>query len=222
MFTGIVETIGTVKAWQQGGDTCQITIAIGSTWSDLHLGDSVAVNGVCLTAAALGEDWFRADVLVESLRRTSLAHLRPGAQVNLERALPVGGRLGGHFVTGHIDGVGRILSITKERNSLWYKIQLPMDVMYWLVPKGSIALDGTSLTIAELGPDWCIVSLIPHTASGTVLGDRVMGDVVNVEADVLGKYVRQFLQSGGSPGNSNSTATKELSMDMLQEHGFFG
>ena len=108
MFTGIVETIGTVKAWQQGGDTCQITIAIGSTWSDLHLGDSVAVNGVCLTAAALGEDWFRADVLVESLRRTSLAHLRPGVQVNLERALPVGGRLGGHFVTGHIDGVGRI------------------------------------------------------------------------------------------------------------------
>lgn len=213
MFTGIVEEIGRVSQWQQGSEVCQITITGQTVLEDIHLGDSIAVNGVCLTAAALGPNWFRADVMVESLRRTALADLGAGASVNLERALQVGGRLGGHWVTGHIDGVGRITKVRRERNSLWYHVQLPSEVRQWLVPKGSVALDGTSLTVADLGGDTCVVSLIPHTASHTVLGQKAAGDAVNVEADILGKYVKQFMTSESKP------AAGELTLEFLQRTG---
>ena len=214
MFTGIVEEIGSVRQWQQGSEVCQITIAAQLIMEDIRLGDSIAVNGVCLTAAALGPTWFRADVMVESLRRTALAGLAPGAAINLERALQVGGRLGGHWVTGHIDGVGTITQVRRERNSLWYHVQLPEDVMQWLVPKGSVALDGTSLTVAALEPGGCVVSLIPHTAEHTILGRKAAGDKVNVEADVLGKYVKQFMSTERS-----SDKKADISLDFLQRTG---
>ncbi len=214
MFTGIVEEIGSVRQWQEGSEVCQITITAQRVMDDIHLGDSIAVNGVCLTAAALGPTWFRADVMVESLRRTALAGLSPGAEVNLERALQVGGRLGGHWVTGHIDGVGTISQVRRERNSLWYHVQLPADVLQWLVPKGSVSLDGTSLTVAALEPGGCVVSLIPHTAAHTILGQKAAGDKVNVEADVLGKYVKQFMST-----EQSSDTKPEITLEFLQQTG---
>lgn len=215
MFTGIVEEIGKVTSWQQGSQTCRLTISCKEVLAGSRLGDSIAVNGVCLTAAHLSRDSFTADILTESLRKTALVQLKTGHPVNLERALQVGGRLGGHWVTGHIDGVGKIADVFRERNSLWYTIELPHGMMDYLVPKGSIALDGTSLTIAKLEDRQVTVSLIPHTAQETILGLKGAGDLVNVETDILGKYVHRFMSKSEEP-----KAEDKLSLEKLRSLGF--
>ncbi len=218
MFTGIVEEIGRIVGWQESSEVCRLTIGCAAVTADARQGDSIAVNGVCLTAASVWQDGFTADILVESLRSTALRLLRVGSPVNLERALAVGGRLGGHFVTGHVDGVGRIQMVTRERNSLWYRLEIPEPLIAYLVPKGSIAVDGTSLTIASLHAGGCTVSLIPHTADATVLGRKGPGDSVNIETDLLGKYVFRKLQAPGKPAEPAEPAGQASKSALTEEH----
>lgn len=213
MFTGIVEEIGTISRWNKGTEVCQLKVDCTEVLAGTKLGDSIGVNGVCLTVSQLGRDHFIADIMVESLAKTALGTLRTGEQVNLERALQIGARLGGHWVTGHIDGVGTIVTIRREKNSLLYQITLPEEVSMISVPMGSIAIDGTSLTIARLTGNVCVVSLIPHTASKTIIGQKKSGDLVNIEADILGKYVAKNLQKSEGLGG-------ELTLDKLKGYGY--
>ncbi len=219
MFTGIVEEIGQVSQWRQDSHNCRITVSCRDVLTDTAVGDSISVNGVCLTVSLLHNASFTADVMVESLNKTALIQLGTGSKVNLERALQIGGRLGGHWVTGHIDGVGTIRSVTRERNSLWYEVEVADAVAQWLVMKGSIALDGTSLTVADFRDNICTVSLIPHTAEQTVLGEKKAGDLVNVEADILGKYVHKFMFQGKENLGSGREHS-QLSLDHLRKAGF--
>lgn len=199
----------------------------------LKEGDSVAVNGVCLTVAKIFPAAFYADVMPETLRKTNLLRLKNGEKVNLERALPVGGRLGGHFVSGHIDGTGKILTEKKESNALFKTISAPAGVMNFLLPKGSVAVDGISLTVVDVGENTFSVSLIPLTAKYTTLGYKKPGDEVNLEADLLGKYVQKFCMRlfGGEKESSLSEkngstfwpvgqAEKGITRDLLQKKGF--
>ncbi len=194
MFTGIIEEIGTVERIQQGAHSAVLQIRAGVILEDLRVGDSVAVNGVCLTAACLLPQGFQADVMHETLNRSTLGALKPGSAVNLERAMPANGRFGGHIVAGHVDGTGTVQKIRQDGNAVWYTVQAPPEVLRYVVEKGSVALDGISLTVAQVGPDWFAVSAIPHTAAVTTLGRRRLGDRVNLECDMIGKYVEKLLQ----------------------------
>jgi riboflavin synthase len=193
MFTGIVTAIGEVARAERGTDRLALTIR--SPWDDLGTGDSIAVNGACLTVVERADGAFRVDVIVTTRGRTVLESLRPGDRVNLERALAVGDRLGGHFVQGHVDGVGEIVGL-REREDAWLMdVRLPPEVAALSIPHGSIAIDGVSLTISEMLDAGTVqVGLIPFTMEHTTLGDRRVGDRVQVEADMLGKYVRQLVQ----------------------------
>jgi riboflavin synthase len=184
---------------------------------DLHIGDSVAVNGICLTVTTLPGDGFTADVMHETLNRTSLASLGPGSYVNLERAMQAGGRFGGHIVSGHIDGTGQIQSVQQDDNALWYTIAAGPDILKYVVEKGSITIDGISLTVARVSSDSFAVSLIPHTAAVTVLGLKKAGDRVNLEADILGKYVEKMLAPAPEPPRKQASS---ITMDFLQQHGY--
>jgi len=193
MFTGIVTAIGDVVRAERGADRLALTIR--SPWDDLGSGDSVAVNGACLTVVEQSGGTFRVDVIVTTRGRTVLESLGPGDRVNLERALAVGDRLGGHFVQGHVDGVGEIVGLRQSEDAWLMDVRLPPEVADLSIPHGSIAIDGVSLTISEmLGPDTVQIGLIPFTMQHTTLGDRKVGDRVQVEADMLGKYVRQLVQ----------------------------
>ena len=194
MFTGIVEELGTVAGIRRGARSAVLQIRAGTVLEDLKIGDSVAVNGICLTVVALGTDSFSADVMHETLDRSALGELKPGSPVNLERAMAAGGRFGGHIVAGHVDGTGRVRALRRDGNAVWYTIQAPPEVLRYVVEKGSIAVDGISLTVARVGEDWFSVSVIPHTAAVTALGRRRVGDRVNLECDVIGKYVEKLLQ----------------------------
>ena len=193
MFTGIVTAIGEVARAERGADRLALTIR--SPWDDLGTGDSIAVNGACLTVVERTGGAFRVDVIVTTRGRTVLESLQPGDRVNLERALAVGDRLGGHFVQGHVDGVGQIVGLRENEDAWLMDVRLPEEVATLSIPHGSIAIDGVSLTISEmLGPDTVQIGLIPFTMQHTTLGDRRVGDRVQVEADMLGKYVRQLVQ----------------------------
>jgi riboflavin synthase len=193
MFTGIVTAIGAVARAERGADRLALTIR--SPWDDLGTGDSIAVNGACLTVVERTGGAFRVDVIVTTRGRTVLESLQPGDRVNLERALAVGDRLGGHFVQGHVDGVGQIVGLRENEDAWLMDVRLPEEVATLSIPHGSIAIDGVSLTISEmLGPDTVQIGLIPFTMQHTTLGDRRVGDRVQVEADMLGKYVRQLVQ----------------------------
>jgi len=195
MFTGIVTAVGEVTAAERGPDRLALTIR--SPYDDLAIGDSIAVNGACLTVVALDHDTFRVDVIVTTRGRTCLEALRPGNKVNLERAMAVGERLGGHFVQGHVDGLGEIVGMRQEEDAWLMDVRLPPDVAELSIPHGSIAIDGVSLTISEmLGNDTVQVGLIPFTMEQTTLGERRVGDQVQIEADMLGKYVRQLVRRG--------------------------
>lgn len=194
MFTGIVEELGTVKRVQWGAQSAVLQICATDILEDLHVGDSVAVNGVCLTVTALSHEGFFADVMPETLRRSALENLRTGSTVNLERAMPANGRFGGHIVAGHVDGTGRVKKLRKDDNAVWYTIQAPPEVMRYVVEKGSIAVDGISLTVAQVGSGEFSVSVIPHTAEVTALRQRRIGDAVNLECDIVGKYVEKLIQ----------------------------
>ena len=183
---------------------------------DVKLGDSIAVNGVCLTATAFSDGSFTADAMAETLAKTNLGKLKPGSKVNLERALRLGDRLGGHWVSGHVDGVGSIVRIEKHDIATLITIQAPAQVMKYIIKKGSVGIDGTSLTVVDFTGDSFQVSLIPHTAHATILGSKGIGDTVNLESDILGKYIEKLLQGG----DQEPTGKSKISLDFLATNGF--
>ena len=195
MFTGIIEGTGTVAALAAAADDSGARLEVEAPWlaGQLEPGESVAVNGCCLTVAEPTRAGFAADLVAETLRRTALGGLRAGARVNLERPLPLGGRLGGHLVQGHVDGVAKVLERTPVGDGEEVRIELPPDLERYLVEKGSIAVDGVSLTVAGVGPGWFAVALVPHTLKVTTLGDRRPGDPVQLEVDVVAKYVERLV-----------------------------
>ena len=176
----------------------------------------MAVNGVCLTAAEIGSRVFVADVMAETLRRSNLGSLTSGSEVNLERAMAADGRFGGHIVSGHIDGTGTIADMRREENAVWVTIRAPQEILRLIVEKGSIAIDGISLTVADLGDSYFKVSIIPHTGEETILLRKHKGDVVNLENDIIGKYVERLLL----PSSQNPAGKSSISMDMLAANGF--
>ena len=216
MFTGIIEELGTVERVTRGRVSAVIAIRAEHILSDLKIGDSVAVNGVCLTATGLTGHGFTADVMHETLDRSALAGLGPGSRVNLERAMAANGRFGGHIVAGHVDGVGTIAAIEQDDNAIWFTITAPAQVLRYVVEKGSIAIDGISLTVARVGSDRFAVSVIPHTAAVTLLGLRRTGDRVNLESDLVGKYVERLLR----PAPEEKQQESKLTMEFLSKHGF--
>lgn len=216
MFTGIIEELGTVERVTRGRVSAVIAIRAEHILSDLKIGDSVAVNGVCLTATGLTGHGFTADVMHETLDRSALAGLGPGSRVNLERAMAANGRFGGHIVAGHVDGVGTIAAIEQDDNAIWFTITAPAQVLRYVVEKGSIAIDGISLTVARVETDRFAVSVIPHTAAVTLLGQRRTGDRVNLESDLVGKYVERLLR----PAPEEKQQESKLTMEFLSQHGF--
>lgn len=206
MFTGIIEEIGTVQALRKNAQSAQLTISAGTVLSDVHLGDSIAVNGVCLTVTGFTSGTFTADVMHETMNRSSLGSLRPGSPVNLERAMAAGGRFGGHIVAGHIDGTGTVTDVQRDDNAVWYTIRTNPQILRYIVEKGSIAIDGISLTVARVTNHDFSVSVIPHTGEKTTLSQKRTGDTVNLENDCIGKYVEKLM--GGPP--SQNGITKEF------------
>ncbi|NLX03368.1 MAG: riboflavin synthase [Syntrophomonadaceae bacterium] len=214
MFTGIVESMGRVRGIKRGAQSFQIDIQAEAILDDVKLGDSIAVNGVCLTVNSYDSQHFTADVMPETMDKTTLKHLKSGEYVNLERALRVGDRLGGHIVQGHVDAVGIIGAKEKRDIAYVYTIKAPAPVLRYTVPKGSITVDGVSLTVIDVLPDSFTVSLIPHSADQTILGRKQAGDYVNLESDILGRYIEKLLQTGGDK------ETSSLSVSFLAENGF--
>lgn len=213
MFTGIVEELGRVVAIERRGNLVRLRMRAEQVLADARLGDSISHNGVCLTIAELSPPQYACDVMQETLRRTTLGALRVGEAVNLERALAVGGRFGGHFVQGHVDGVGRIETIQREAEWVTYTVGAPDEVLRYVVPKGSVALDGISLTVVDRLAGGFTVSLIPHTLSLTTLGSRRVGDALNLEADVLAKYVAAAIVADRPAGGT-------MTLDGLAEQGY--
>ena len=219
MFTGIVEEVGVLKSIRRGASSAVLEIAARTVLEDIHLGDSIAVNGVCLTATSFTGSSFTADVMHETLDRSSLAALRPGSRVNLERAMAANGRFGGHIVAGHVDGVGTVLETKRDDNAVWYTIAAGPEVLRYGVEKGSITIDGISLTVARVGPESFAISAIPHTVAVTVLKDRKAGDKVNLETDIIGKYVEKLLITGPvQPAEPKQTSG--ITKDFLTRYGF--
>ena len=194
MFTGIIEELGEVLAWERSGDSGRLTIKAPLAVSDATHGDSISVNGVCLTVVDQGPDWFTADVMAVSIAMSTLGDLKVGDRVDLERAAALGDRLGGHLVQGHIDGTATVLSVTP--GDAWRVLRFTLDAEHapLVVRKGSIAVDGVSLTVSDAGDDWFEVSLIPETLTATVLGDLQPGDRVNIETDILARHVQRLLR----------------------------
>lgn len=210
MFTGIVEEMGTIAGIQKGAKSAVLTIQAKKVFSDIHIGDSIALNGVCLTVTSFSKDTYTADVMNETLQRSSLGSLTIGSKVNLERAMPADGRFGGHIVSGHIDGTGTIKKVEKDDNAIWYTIAAPENLMKYIVEKGSIAIDGISLTVAKRSDADFAISMIPHTAKETVLSRKKPGDIVNLENDIVGKYIEQLMQYNKKEETKPSAITKEF------------
>lgn len=215
MFTGIVEEVGVIERVANGAHSAVLSIRAKTVLEDLKAGDSVAVNGICLTATSVQAKRFTADVMHETLNRSSLSTLKSGSRVNLERAMPANGRFGGHIVAGHADGIGRILEIQPDDNAIWYTIHAEPNVMRYVVEKGSITVDGISLTVARVSTEHFSVSVIPHTVQVTVLGDRKVGGFVNLETDIIGKYVEKLL----APRESTEPKSG-ISREFLTKYGF--
>ena len=216
MFSGIVEEMGVVKSLERGLGGTRLSILAGNLLKDLQLGESVSVSGACLTASAVGETDFSVDVSVETENVTTLGTLAAGAAVNLERALKLNDRLGGHLVTGHVDGTGILRERTQTGNTLLLTIEVPDPILRYCIPKGSITVDGVSLTINSVLEQGVSVAIIPHTAKVTTLGIKQPGDAVNLESDLIGKYVERLLQhSGKLPEKS----TPVIDRDYLRKHG---
>lgn len=210
MFTGIVEEMGTIAGIQKGAKSAILTIQAEKVFSDIHIGDSIALNGVCLTVTSFSGNTYTADVMNETLRRSSLGSLTIGSKVNLERAMAANGRFGGHIVSGHIDGTGTITKVEKDDNAIWYTIAAEENLMKYIVEKGSIAIDGISLTVAKRSDMDFAISMIPHTAKETVLSQKKPGDIVNLENDIVGKYIEQLMHYEKKEEKKESRLTKEF------------
>lgn len=240
MFTGIVEEKGKIKHIDIAGTSGRIAIKASKVLEGTAIGDSIAVNGICLTVTSLQPDGFTADVMAETMRRSALGICRAGSAVNLERAMAADGRFGGHIVSGHIDGTGKIESMEREENAIWVKIGTSDQIMRLIVEKGSICIDGISLTVADTGKGYFKVSVIPHTGDETTLLDKKPGDMVNLETDIIGKYVEKLMglsedadiltgSTGRRTGVTGSSFTgsdrgdggnEKLTMEYLIENGF--
>ena len=215
MFTGIIEEIGKMVRIQSGSAAGKIELKADKVLEDTKIGDSIAVNGVCLTVIELKGDGFVADVMPETLKRSNLGKLSPGSRVNLERAMAMNGRFGGHIVSGHIDGTGMIEKVWREQNAVWYTIHTPKELMRYIVEKGSIAIDGISLTVAGVTEESFSVSIIPHTLGETILGEKMAKDVVNLENDIIGKYVERLMEP-----RETEKAESAITKDFLLRAGF--
>ncbi len=219
MFTGIVEETGMIRSLTINGSSGRIAIQAKKVLEGTQIGDSIAVNGICLTVVTLQEDGFTADVMAETVRRSGLSGMHPGDRVNLERAMASGGRFGGHIVSGHIDGTGTISSMEREENAIWVTITASGKLLRYIVEKGSICIDGISLTVVGVSDTSFQVSVIPHTGEETTLLKRKPGQIVNLETDIIGKYVEKLIQ----PYCGDTEETEErsgLTMAMLEELGF--
>lgn len=232
MFTGIVEELGQVKALSLRGNSGTLTVKAKKVLEGTKIGDSIAVNGVCLTVTNMKNNEFSADVMAETVRRSSLGALRDGSYVNLERAMAADGRFGGHIVSGHIDGTGQIESMRREENAVWVTIACADKILDLIVEKGSICIDGISLTVAAVTKRNFSVSVIPHTGEETTLLKKKAGDAVNLENDIVGKYIQKFVDIGrnsgadrgkaedGKDAGDSTKGNPGLSMEFLQKYGF--
>ena len=215
MFTGIVEELGSIRSLSISGSSGRICINADKVLQNTNIGDSIAVNGICLTVVTMTPDSFTADVMAETVRRSSLGSAKAGDKVNLERAMSAEGRFGGHIVSGHIDGTGTIMEYRKEENAVWLTIGTSAEILELIVEKGSICIDGISLTVAAVSDSDFSVSIIPHTGEETTLLKKKPGDKVNLENDVVGKYVQKLLGL-----KSQEKKESALTMDMLRDYGF--
>ena len=209
MFTGIIEEIGKVKKISLGGASGSLEISAKKILEGTKIGDSIAVNGVCLTVTGMTPSSFTADVMAETVRRSSLGSLVSGSGVNLERAMAANGRFGGHIVSGHIDGTGSISRLQKEENAVWVHVKTRAEILRLIVEKGSVAIDGISLTVASVSESEFAVSVIPHTAEETTLLSKKVGDLVNLENDIVGKYVEKLLGTGAIAAQSDGESLGE-------------
>ena len=217
MFTGIVEEVGTIQSIKRGRKSSVLKIKGQKVLQGTRIGDSISTNGICLTVTKVGNDFFEADVMSESLNRTNIGELVPGSYVNLERALSLATRLGGHIVSGHIDGTGKIRNLKRDDNAVWITIETAPELLRYIIEKGSIAIDGVSLTVVTVNDQFFKVSIIPHTGEETILLQKKMGDTVNLECDMIGKYVEKLLGLDSKEDVQEGQVTAEL----LRESGFF-
>ncbi|MBQ7944852.1 MAG: riboflavin synthase [Lachnospiraceae bacterium] len=215
MFTGIIEEVGIVTQITHLKDSAVLTISANKVLEGTKVGDSIAVNGICLTVTTLTNDSFTADVMHETLNRSSLTQLTSKTHVNLERAMAATGRFGGHIVLGHVDGIGTITNIRRDSIAIWFTIQTTPELMRFVVEKGSITIDGISLTVAKVGNTDFSISAIPHTVAQTVLSKRRVGSIVNLETDIIGKYVEKFLTY-----NHHEAPKSTITKDLLSRYGF--
>lgn len=233
MFTGIIEEVGLIRHIARGRDSAVLTISAKNVLEGTKIGDSIAVDGICLTVTSMGKDFFTADVMHETLNRSALSRLGTACPVNLERAMPATGRFGGHIVAGHVDGVGSIGRIRRDATAVWFTILAGPEILRYVVEKGSITIDGISLTVATVDTASFSVSTIPHTLEHTNLGTRRRGDLVNLETDLVGKYIEKLLSGpmlrngtsrdvGGAAadGTTGAQATHGITRDMLTRYGF--
>lgn len=218
MFTGIVEELGRIRKIQKGRSSAVLEIEARKVLEGTRVGDSICVSGVCLTVTSLEGGRFTADVMHETLNRSALQNARPGSLVNLERAMAADGRFGGHIVAGHVDGTGRIRGIERDDNAVWYTIGAGDEILRYVVEKGSIAIDGISLTVAKVGEGWFSISAIPHTIRETTLQAKHQGDLVNLENDVIGKYVEKLL--GLAPAGEQTGEKSRITREFLSRYGF--
>lgn len=215
MFTGLIEEIGTVYRIVRGMKSAQITIKTKKILEGMKLGDSISTNGVCLTVIDFSVDNFTVDVMPETMRRSNLKNLKSGSKVNLERALRLGDRFGGHMVSGHIDGIGIIKALDEEDNATWVSIEASSDIIKYIINKGSVAVDGTSLTVAHVGDKLFRVSIIPLTKEETTLLGKQIGDEVNLECDMIGKYIERLMTF-----NQVNKPESSIDLNFLKENGF--
>lgn len=220
MFTGLIEEVGVIRRVQRKGHTMLLTVEARKVLSDVQIGDSIAVNGVCLTVVAFDHETVSMDVMPETFRHTSLRELTAGSRVNLERAMSAQGRFGGHLVQGHVDGIGKIVHRKQDENAVRFTFHLEDTKLFrYIIPRGSIAIDGISLTVVTSDHEHFQVSIIPHTLAETVLHDKHPGDIVNIETDLMGKYVFHFLQRGDISTDDKQKPSR-LTEQYLTEHGF--
>ncbi len=217
MFTGIIEEIGKVTSIVKSAKSARISIKARKVLEDVKLGDSIATNGVCLTVTSFTKSEFTVDIMAETMRKSNLDLLSEGSPVNLERALRLGDRLGGHMVSGHVDGLGRIEGVMKEENAIWVTIGANSDLLRYVIPKGSIAIDGISLTVAYVDDSCFRVSVIPHTKDETTLLGKQMGSKVNLECDMVGKYIEKLVLGKSAIIQEEQ---KTMDLDFLTRHGF--
>lgn len=217
MFTGIIEEVGVIRSIKMGAQSAVITIQADKVMEDIHIGDSIAMNGVCLTVTSHDRHSYSVDIMHESLKRTNLGMMKGGSRVNLERAMPANGRFGGHIVAGHVDGTGTITSMERDDNAVWIHIDTEPAVLKYIVEKGSVTIDGISLTVATVDSKSFAVSVIPHTGANTTLLEKKPGDTINLETDMIGKYVEKLL---GFQTQEEYKASSNITMEFLAENGF--